>query len=70
MGHYRKLKGAHKDWAKSFKTSAKQRIEAQKLLEQHQIWPEGQTIDVESLEKEASLQRNLHATYRMEEYWR
>ena len=66
----KKLKGALKDWAKPFKTPAKQRIEARKLLEQHQLLLEDQTINVESLEKEASLQRSLHASCRTEEYWR
>jgi ribonuclease HI/exonuclease III len=65
------LKFALKAWAKSQPSPAAVRLEAQALLEAHQLIMEQKEITPETLEKEDSLQREWHQACRLEEnYWR
>jgi hypothetical protein len=67
----RRMKRALKDWAKSLKSPAAQRVEAQQQLEIHQLSMEEGNPNPNSLEKETTLHRKLHAACREEEdYWR
>lgn len=60
------MKKALKDWAKLHKSPLKQRMEAEKALEDHHFSNEG-SLDQASLDKEVSLHNKLHEACRLEE---
>jgi hypothetical protein len=65
------LKYALKSWAKNQPSPAAVRLEAQGLLEAHQLKMEQKEITPEVLKEEDSLQRQWHQACRLEEnYWR
>jgi ribonuclease HI/exonuclease III len=65
------LKYALKSWAKNQPSPAAVRLEAQGLLEVHQLKMEQKEITPEILKEEDSLQRQWHQACRLEEnYWR
>lgn len=64
------VKKALKDWVKLHKSPLKQRMEAEKALEDHHFSNEG-SLDQASLDKEVSLHNKLDEACRLEEnYWK
>ena len=64
------VKKALKDWVKLHKSPKKQRMEAEKALEDHHFRNEG-SMDQSSLNTEISLHNKIHEACRLEEkYWK